>query len=131
MPGPVVQSSTSIGSINTASLANLFSQAAAENTDPDTIVGDTETAATTVATTATTAATLGSGAITSVNAQATEVSGDNFLGVTGPAFQSVPASQFGAGPTSINLSALAQITGALNGREKTWKRKEMIQLLEH
>ncbi|KAK6894028.1 putative GPI-anchored protein 17 [Candida tropicalis] len=123
MPSPVVQSSTSIGSINTASLANLFSQAAAENTDPDTIVGDTETAATTVATTATTAATLGSGAITSVNAQATEVSGDNFLGVTGPAFQSVPASQFGAGPTSINLSALAQITGALNGKRENMEEE--------
>ncbi|KAK6871936.1 putative GPI-anchored protein 17 [Candida tropicalis] len=123
MPGPVVQSSTSIGSINTASLANLFSQAAAENTDPDTIVGDTETVATTVATTATTAATLGSGAITSVNAQATEVSGDNFLGVTGPAFQSVPASQFGAGPTSINLSALAQITGALNGKRENMEEE--------
>ena len=122
VPGTAGQSTTSIGSINTASLANLFSEAAAENTDPDSGFAGTATATATIATTVATTASV---RVTLVSAQATAVaSGDSYLGITGPAFQSVPTSQFDAGPTSINYSALAQITAAF-GSGSSKKRDEL------
>ena len=45
----------------------------------------------------------------------------NYSGITGPAYESLPPTQFGSVPTSINYSALSQISGAL--------RKENIMML--
>ena len=41
----------------------------------------------------------------------------NYSGITGPAYESLPPTQFGSVPTSINYSALSQISGALRKRE--------------
>ena len=103
-PATVAQS---IGSIDTASLAVLFSEARTANGNGATKVANTVSVTAQVTNVAT-------------NAKATTAvaTGEiNYSGITGPAYESVPPTQFGAVPTSINYSALSQITGALRKRE--------------
>jgi hypothetical protein len=128
LDGPVAQTSTSIGSIDTASLAGLFSQAAVEQDGGDATAAAAVSgiaAATTVATTA-----VATNAAASVSAQVTAVAAsgdDSYLGITGPAFQSLPPSQFGAGPTSINLSALSGVTAALSNKRDLEQRAPDVE----
>ncbi|CAX43588.1 hypothetical GPI-anchored protein, conserved [Candida dubliniensis CD36] len=103
-PATVAQS---IGSIDTSSLAVLFSEARTANGNGATKVANTVSVTAQVTNVAT-------------NAKATTAvaTGEiNYSGITGPAYESVPPTQFGAVPTSINYSALSQITGALRKRE--------------
>lgn len=103
-PATVAQS---IGSIDTSSLAVLFSEARTANGNGATKVANTVSVTAQVTNVAT-------------NSKATTAvaTGEiNYSGITGPAYESVPPTQFGAVPTSINYSALSQITGALRKRE--------------
>ena len=54
---------------------------------------------------------------TTAKAQAVATGEINYSGITGPAYESLPPTQFGSVPTSINYSALSQISGALRKRE--------------
>jgi hypothetical protein len=126
--GPVAQTSTSIGSIDTASLAGLFSQAAAEQDGGDATAAAAVTGIASATTVAITAVTTNAAASVSAQVTAVAASGDDsYLGITGPAFQSLPPSQFGAGPTSINLSALSGITAALSNKRDLEQRAPEVE----
>ncbi|KAI5958962.1 uncharacterized protein KGF55_005616 [Candida pseudojiufengensis] len=116
----IPQGSVDVSNINTASIAALISAAAAQESGNTQLTlnaaGTTTTRAqaqstqvapaTTQAPAATTAAAAnGNGGVTSYD----------FRTIQGPAFQSLPPSQFGIGATTINYSALAQVTAALGG----------------
>lgn len=101
----------SIGSIDTASLAVLFSEARTANGN-----GATKVANTVAVTAQVTAQVTNVG--TSAKATKAVATGEiNYSGITGPAYESLPPTQFGSVPTSINYSALSQISGALRKRE--------------
>ncbi|KAL6452536.1 PGA17 Predicted GPI-anchored protein 17 [Candida maltosa Xu316] len=116
-------SSIPIGSIDTASLAQLFSEARTDG-------GSTNAAATAAATPAATVRfTSAAGGVVSATVQATVTAAAgtlptgpngeiNYSGITGPAFQSLPPTQFGANPTSINYSALSQLAGGLGAKRE-------------
>ncbi|CAK9440633.1 uncharacterized protein LODBEIA_P46540 [Lodderomyces beijingensis] len=119
------QGSVDPNAINTASIANLISAASAQQAN-----GGTGAPAQTIRATTTqvaqTSVALSVGAATTQKvvttaAPVTNAGGSGFVGtynlatITGPAFQSLPPSQFGQGPTSINYSALNQLTAALGG----------------
>ena len=100
----------SIGSIDTASLAVLFSEARTANGNGATKVANT------VAVLPVTAQVTNVG--TTAKATKAVATGEiNYSGITGPAYESLPPTQFGSVPTSINYSALSQISGALRKRE--------------
>ncbi|CAI5756562.1 unnamed protein product [Candida verbasci] len=94
--------------INTNSLASLFSQAATEvGTGASTAQATSNRPAATTSAATTSAANNG-GATTSIN----------FASISGPAFSSLPPSQFGQGPTTINYSVLGSLTAVLGGSSK-------------
>ncbi|KGU32444.1 putative GPI-anchored protein [Candida albicans P75063] len=101
----------SIGSIDTASLAVLFSEARTANGNGATKVANT------VAVTAQVTAQVTNVGTTAKATKAVATGEINYSGITGPAYESLPPTQFGSVPTSINYSALSQISGALRKRE--------------
>ncbi|KAI5951798.1 hypothetical protein KGF54_004873 [Candida jiufengensis] len=115
--------------INTGSIAALISAAAAQESGNTQLTlaaaTNTQIAATTTRAAVTTAAqapattqaagVVGAGGVTSYD----------LATIRGPAFQSLPPSQFGIGATTINYSALAQVTAALGGGSK--KREDAVE----
>ena len=105
--------------INTGSIAALISEAGAQASGNSNPLYASATTSAGGALTTTTKAALTTSATAAVTANAggsgVQVGTYNLATITGPAFQSVPTSLFGLGPTTINYSALGQITAAFGG----------------
>lgn len=109
---------SSYQSVNVNSINQLISQAAGQNSNGD---GQVTNAATSVTRSTNQGQNQGQGQATSYN----------FATITGPAFQSVPTSQIGQGPTSVNYASLTAVASALGGNGGSAKKRDAVDEVLH
>ncbi|KAI3404708.2 hypothetical protein KGF56_002476 [Candida oxycetoniae] len=119
--------SVNTNDINTASIAQLISEAAQQTEGgATTTIGATKTESVPAALSNAAASFITSAAAALSTG---EVTSYDFATLTGPAFQSLPPSQFGEGPTTIDYSALGQLTAVIGG-SGSQKRDAVYKVLE-
>ncbi|KAI5957627.1 hypothetical protein KGF57_003321 [Candida theae] len=96
-------------SVNVNSINQLISQAAGQNSNG----GQATPAAAT-------------GLTRSTSRGQSQATSNQFASITGPAFQSVPTSQIGQGPTSVNYASLTAVASALGGSGSSYKKRDAV-----
>jgi len=112
---------SSYSSVDVNSINQLISDAAAENTNSGNAGGNTNIATSLTRTTS-------QGQNQGQNQGQGQATSYDLATLTGPAFQSVPTSQIGQGPTSVNYASLTAVASALGGSAK--KRDALDEVLE-